>query len=146
MLTSQKMQYIELRLSQPTLSNQEIAEIIGVSRQAIWNWSKDAEVKAELDRRLQAGTQNAILHMRTQTSKLVNEMLDLALNPNTEQRTRNSALQYLLDRVIGKATDRIDIEVSTDNDTPDIIKDFQRFLDSAQPEDTKNNNTDFKDE
>lgn len=146
MLTSQKMQYIELRLSQPTLSNQEIAEIIGVSRQAIWNWSKDAEVKAELDRRLQAGTQNAILHMRTQTSKLVNEMLDLALNPNTEQRTRNSALQYLLDRVIGKATDRIDIEVSTDNDTPDIIKDFQRFLDSAQLEDTKNNNTDFKDE
>ena len=145
MLTAQKMQYIELRLSQPTLSNQEIAEIIGVTRQATWNWSKDAEVKAELDRRLQAGTQNAILHLRTQTNKLVNEMLDLALNPNTEQRTRNSALQYLLDRVIGKATDRIDIEVSTDNDAPDIIMDFQRFLDNTQSGDAESNSKDRKD-
>lgn len=129
MLDGRKMRLIEAKLQYPNMGNNELAEVVGVSRQSIWNWlTKDEEVKAELDRRLRDINRAANLHLSSQTAKLMDAMLELALSPNTEQRTRNSALQYLLDRSMGKAAQQIDIDVDTDGNAADVLQGFKDFL------------------
>ena len=129
MLDGRKMRLIEAKLQYPNMGNNELAEIVGVSRQSIWNWlTKDEEVKAELDRRLRDINRAANLHLSSQTAKLMDAMLELVLSPNTEQRTRNSALQYLLDRSMGKAAQQIDIDVDTDGNAADVLQGFKDFL------------------
>ena len=129
MLDLRKEQMIALKIEQPSLSNAQIAEIIGVSRQAIWEWSKQPEVKAELDRRLQAINQTANLQLRTQTAELMNEMLNLALSKNTEARVKNSAIQYLLDRSMGKAAEQVTVDLQDGaTDAADVLQGFKDFL------------------
>lgn len=129
MLDGRKMRLIEAKLQYPTATNTELAKMAGVSRQSVWQWlTKDAEVKAELDRRLQAITQNANMHLRSQTDKLMDSMLDLALDSSTEARTRNSALQYLLDRSLGRATEQINIDLQESTDSADVLQSFKDFL------------------
>lgn len=129
MLDGRKMKLIEAKLQYPTAKNTELAKMVGVSRQSVWEWlTKDAEVKAELDRRLQAINQNANMHLRSQTGKLMDSMLDLALDSSTEARTRNSALQYLLDRSLGRATEQINIDLQESTDSADVLQSFKDFL------------------
>lgn len=129
MIDGRKMRLIEAKLQYPTATNTELAKMAGVSRQSVWQWlTKDAEVKAELDRRLQAITQNANMHLRSQTDKLMDSMLDLALDSSTEARTRNSALQYLLDRSLGRATEQINIDLQESTDSADVLQSFKDFL------------------
>ena len=132
MLDARKMKLIETKLQRPMLENSELAKIVGVSRQTIWTWlTKDNEVRAELDRRLQAITQNANMHLRSQTDKLMASMLDLALDSSTEARTRNSAMQYLLDRSMGKATELINIDLQEGTDSADVLQSFKEFLEKG---------------
>lgn len=129
MLDGRKMKLIEAKLQYPTAKNTELAKLVGVSRQSVWEWlTKDSEVKAELDRRLRAINQSADLHLRSQTDKLMAAMLDLALDSNTEARTRNSAMQYLIDRSMGKATEQINIDLQESTDSADVLQSFKEFL------------------
>lgn len=129
MLDGRKMRLIEAKLQYPTAKNTELAKLVGVSRQSVWEWlTKDSEVKAELDRRLRAINQSADLHLRSQTDKLMAAMLDLALDSNTEARTRNSAMQYLIDRSMGKATEQINIDLQESTDSADVLQSFKEFL------------------
>lgn len=129
MLDGRKEQYVNLKIEHPEFSPQKIAEIIGVSRQAIWEWSKQTEVKAELDRRLQAINHRANLRLRSRSDELMQSLLDLATNPKTEARVRSSALQYLLDRSMGKAAEQVNVDL-TDNttDAADVLQGFKDFL------------------
>lgn len=128
MLDFRKQRLIELKLAQPTLSNSELAKLIGVSRQSIWEWSKDAEVQAELDRRLRAINQAANYHLRSRTNDLMDEMLRLALDPKTEARVKSGALQYLIDRSMGRATEQINIDLQENTDAADVLQSFKEFL------------------
>lgn len=129
MLDARKMKLIECKLQYPTAKNKELAQMVGVSRQSIWEWlTKDKDVKAELDRRLQDINRSANLHLRSQTDKLMASMLDLALDSTTEARTRNSAMQYLLDRSMGKATEQINIDLQENTDSADVLQSFKEFL------------------
>lgn len=129
MLDARKMKLIECKLQYPTAKNKELAQMVGVSRQSIWEWlTKDKDVKAELDRRLQDINRSANLHLRSQTDKLMASMLDLALDSSTEARTRNSAMQYLLDRSMGKATEQINIDLQENSDSADVLQSFKEFL------------------
>lgn len=131
MLDGRKMRLIETKLQYPTATNTELAKMAGVSRQSVWQWlTKDVEVKTELDRRLQAITQNANMHLRSQTDKLMDSMLDLALDSSTEARTRNSALQYLLDRSLGRATEQINIDLQESTDSANVLQSFKDFLEN----------------
>lgn len=40
MLDGRKLKMIELKLENPNLTNPELADMIGVTRQAIWEWWK----------------------------------------------------------------------------------------------------------
>lgn len=129
MLDGRKMKLIEAKLQYPTAKNTELAKMVGVSRQSVWEWlTKDSEVKAELDRRLQAINHAANMHLRSQTDKLMSAMLDLALDDKTEARTRNSAMQYLIDRSMGKATEQINIDLQENTDSADVLQSFREFL------------------
>ena len=129
MLDLRKQQLIELKLKYPTMGSTELAEKIGVSRQSVWEWSKQAEVQAELDRRLREINQDANRHLKSRASDLMSEMLNLALDKSTEARVRNSALQYLLDRSLGKAAEQVDLNVSdSTGDAADVLRQFKEFL------------------
>lgn len=129
MLDLRKQQLIELKLKYPTIGNTELAEKIGVSRQSIWEWSKQAEVQAELDRRLREINQDANRHLKSCASDLMAEMLNLALDRSTEARVRNSALQYLIDRSLGKAAEQVDLNIdNSTGDAADVLKEFKAFL------------------
>lgn len=132
MLDLRKQQLIELKLKYPTMGSTELAEKIGVSRQSVWEWSKQAEVQAELDRRLREINQDANRHLKSCAGELMSEMLNLALDRSTEARTRNSALQYLIDRSLGKAAEQVDLSIdsSTDN-AADVLKEFKAFLEKT---------------
>lgn len=129
MLDLRKQQLIELKLKYPTMRSTELAEKIGVSRQSVWEWSKQSEVQAELDRRLREINQDANRHLKSCASELMAEMLNLALDKSTEARVRNSALQYLIDRSLGKAAEQIDLNVdSSIDDAADVLRQFKDFL------------------
>ncbi len=129
MLDGRKLKMIELKLENPNLTNPELAELIGVTRQAIWEWWKQPEVMAEVDKRLREINHAANQHLKSRASTLMNELLDLALSPNTEPRTKNNALQYLIDRSLGKAPDQIDLNVdNSTGDAADVLRDFRDFL------------------
>lgn len=130
MLDGRKMKLIEAKLQYPTAKSSELAKMVGISRQSVWEWlTKDAEVKAELDRRLQTINHNANMHLRAQTDDLMNEMLRLALDPKTEARVKSGALQYLLDRSMGRATEQINIDLQDGaTDAADVLQGFKEFL------------------
>lgn len=130
MIDDRKQQYINLRIEHPEFSSTKLAEIIGVSRQATWEWSKNAEIKAELDRRLQDINHRANLRLRGRSDDLMQSLLDLATNPKTEARVRSSALQYLLDRSLGKAVEQVNIDVDT-TDATDVLDKFKDFLEQG---------------
>lgn len=58
----------------------------------------------------------------------MNEMLNLALDKSTEARVRNSALQYLIDRSMGKAADQVNIDLQDTTDSADVLQGFKDFL------------------
>lgn len=89
----------------------DIAKMIGVSRQALYNWLDDDEFRAELDRRLQ---QRKVLVEKIIDSKLenaVDQLIDLA-NTTENARVKAQTLQYIIDRGLGKAINRV--EMTTD--------------------------------
>jgi predicted DNA-binding protein YlxM (UPF0122 family) len=84
-----------------------IAQQIGVSRQAIYDWLKDPEVqriiKEEQEDIIEAGKNKMIRKLE----KYVDKLDELAIKSG-DARTQNSALQYLVDRIMGKAPTRIE--------------------------------------
>lgn len=105
----------------------DIAKMIGVSRQALYNWLDDDEFKAELDRRLQ---QRKVLVEKIIDSKLenaVDQLIDLA-NTTDNARVKAQTLQYIIDRGLGKATNRVEmttdiVSTNIDNDLLDTAYD-----------------------
>ena len=129
MLNSKQYRMIELKLENPLITNTDLAKALGVSRNTIGDWMKREEVKTELAKSVQKINQSATLHLKSQTGKLMNELLDMALSNTTEARVRNSALQYLIDRSMGKAAEQVtvDLQEST-TDAADVLQGFKDFL------------------
>lgn len=81
----------------------DIAKKIGVSRQTIYSWKDNSEVKAELDRRKQdLANQGNQLILRDLTTYIDN-VKDLA-NDKSDKRVCLAANQYLLNRIYGNPT------------------------------------------
>lgn len=129
MLDARKLRMIELKIAHPTYSNPRLAKELDVSRQAIWEWMKDKEVQAELDRRLRDIQRSATYHLQSRTNDLMDDLIKLATNPKTEARVRSGALQYLLDRSMGKAAEQVSIDVNDGaTDAADVLNGFKEFL------------------
>jgi len=98
------------------LTKVEIAKKCKMSRQ----WLYDAvlsnpECKAEVDRRLQEIQTDGINLIKCSVTRNIENIMQLANNSDSE-KIRLDANTYLLDRVFGKTTTKLDIENVTDKE------------------------------
>lgn len=84
----------------------EISRELGVSRQAFYGWLKNKEFTSEVDRFIQEIVTSAEKNMNSKVENYIHALEDIAFTGRSE-KNRTDALTYLLDRVLGKATTRV---------------------------------------
>ena len=87
----------------------EIARVIGVSRQSIYNWLDNEEFKAELDKTLQRIKSEGEQRILSDLNTYIDNIKYLATKARSE-KTRLDANTYLTDRVLGKTTSKLEIK------------------------------------
>ncbi|MDY5098772.1 MULTISPECIES: phBC6A51 family helix-turn-helix protein [Clostridia] len=113
----------------------EISRELGVSRQAFYGWLKNKEFTSEVDRFIQEIVTSAEKNMNSKVENYIHALEDIAFTGRSE-KNRTDALTYLLDRVLGKATTRVqDVtedkedgkkEISWDNIEEDNILELKK--------------------
>lgn len=83
-----------------------IAKIEGVSRQAIYNWLKNEEFKAELDTQLHEIKTAVKNNIVGKSDSVIDQVIKIALTSKSE-KTSLDACTYLLDHLLGKATTKV---------------------------------------
>ncbi|MDM0831012.1 IS630 transposase-related protein, partial [Clostridium perfringens] len=73
-----------------------IAKIEGVSRQAIYNWLKNEEFKAELDTQLQEIKTAVKNNIVGKSNSVIDQIIKIALTSKSEKASLNACI-YLLD-------------------------------------------------
>jgi transposase-like protein len=119
MLDKRKVQLIQMRIQGKNKS--EIAREIGVSRQTIYTWLQDSDVIQAIEDVKKDLVQAAEMRLIYKLDKYIDEMDTLAIK-SADARTKNSALQYLIDRAMGKVAQKIEAtEVNKDSVTDDVL-------------------------
>lgn len=93
----------------------KIAEIIGKSRQTIYDWLKQDSFKAALDERIQEN--------KVQAEKIVNSKLPEALNKiwlmiceSQSDKVKADLLKYWVDRQLGKPSSQVGLDIDDKRD------------------------------
>ena len=118
------------------LTKVEIAKQIQCSRQALYDWLEDDEVKAEMDKRLQGirtETQKRFTH---QLKPVVDELYNIALHA-TGARERKDACIYLINRVLGTPKDTLNISDEKSENIEDILAAFNKIVSEEDEEDNE---------
>ena len=116
-LDERKLKAIESIINGETMVN--VAKLSGVSRQALYNWVEDDDFKAELDRRVQEIKNQGQQRITSKLTTYIDELERIALTSKSE-KNKMDTLQYLVDRVLGRATSRI-VDVTGDEDSKDKV-------------------------
>ena len=115
MLNNKQLKAIDMLMD--GVNKTAIADKIKVNRTTLYNWLENEEFKLELDRRKQEISKHAISDLKGDTKQILEAVKELGYNAESEA-VRLSALNSLLDRILGKATAKQEIELSnTDNNT-----------------------------
>ena len=112
MLTQQQRECLEM-LIVGTKTTTEIAKEIGVSRETVSKWkNRNEEFKRELDKRsrqFETGLIDEAESLLKRTlGQAVGNIIEIANNPKNKEETRLKASQYLVDRVLGNTTTKIE--------------------------------------
>lgn len=112
MLTNQQLECIEM-LCIGTKKIQDIAKEIGCDRRTISKWkSQNKEFKAELDKRahdFESGLiEEAQSILKRKLGIALDNIIDIATSTSVKEETRLKANQYLIDRVLGNTTTKIE--------------------------------------
>lgn len=115
MLDDRKILVIQ-HLAEGEKTRTDIAKLVGISRQTLYDWLDDDEFKAELDSRLQ---QRKVLLEKIIDSKLTDmtEQLANLIYTTKNDRVKAQSIQYWLDRGLGKATSKHEITTDVTNNT-----------------------------
>lgn len=105
MLNEKQVEVLQLHVEGENITN--ISKITGVTRQSIYNWMKDEEFKEELDKALDKAKSDANYKVTTKLPNYIDELSRLALTAKSE-KIRSDTLMYLVDRVLGKSTTKIE--------------------------------------
>ena len=103
----------------------DIAKLVGIARSTLYDWMENKEFKTELDKRRQeikVQGNNLILN---ELGSYIKELKHIALCDKSA-KVRSDTAQYLVDRVLGKTTTKIETNVEQDNSnnvSKDILKD-----------------------
>lgn len=131
MLTEQQRECIEL-LCIGTKTDQEIAKDIGCRRETVSRWkNQNEEFKAELNKRSHDFENGLIDEAQTLLKRklgiAIGNILTIANDKAVKEETRLKANQYLVDRVLGNTTTKI--ETNTDgNDDNNKNVDIDQLL------------------
>lgn len=98
----------------------DIAKMLNVNRQTIYNWLNKDYVKAELDKRRRELTRQGNAIILKDLSTYIRNIQALA-NDSSDKRTALAANQYLINRIYGNPKDSLEVENTTDNNiNPDM--------------------------
>ena len=117
MLNNKQLQAISMLMD--NVQKSEIASKLGVSRTTLYKWIDNEEFKLELDRRRQEISKHALSDLKGDTKQILEAVKELGYNAESEA-VRLSALNSLLDRILGKATAKQEIELSNTDNNKDI--------------------------
>lgn len=131
-LSDRQTKFVEMMVEGQTTKT-DIAKILDVSRQTLYDWLDNPEVVAEIDKRLTAIRTQADKQIKSHLTPVVSELLKLALTC-TDSRTKNNACQYLINRVLGSPTSNVNVasEVDISENTNNVIEEFKAFVDDAK--------------
>lgn len=126
MLTQQQIECIDY-LSVGTMTIQEIADKLSCTTRVIYKWKNNQEFKAELDKRsheFQTGIiDEANSLLVNKLGQAVKNIIDIANDKKAGEKVRLDANQYLINRILGNTTTKIE-QSNTDatgkNDNVDI--------------------------
>ena len=107
MLTEQKEKTITMLLLGN--SQTDIAKSIGVDRHSIYDWLKNDEFNKEMELRLKDIAKSGNNLIAARVSTYIEQLHDLAVKC-TDVRTKATVNMYLMDRVLGKTANRLEIE------------------------------------
>ena len=103
-------------LVQGGISKGDIAKMVGVSERSLYRWLNDEEFKAELQKQAEVFEKQVIKESQTllrgQLSTSIKGIVEIANNNDNKEETRLKAYQYLVDRVLGNTTTKIEQEVN----------------------------------
>lgn len=111
MLTEKKLESAKLQAEGHKIV--DISKKIGISRQSISKWQKDSEYQDAVNSMKKEILDNARTRLVKKTDKYLDELENIALNSDNE-KTKLSALTYLLDQSLGKATSYKEVKVDED--------------------------------
>ncbi|MDU3548952.1 MAG: hypothetical protein E7F83_16220 [Clostridium sp.] len=130
MLTNQQIECIE-NLVVGTMTVAEVANKVGCTSRVIYKWKNNGEFKAELDKRSLEFKSGIIQEAQDLlTSKLgvaISNIVDIANDKNTSDKVRLDANQYLVNRILGNTTTKI--EQSIDNNKDDNSVNIDALID-----------------
>ena len=116
-LTNENYQSMELIIKGDSM--QIVAKELGRSRATIYNWLDNEEFKHELDRRRDKLSNQAINKVKCRIDNYLEDIERIAKTSENDN-TRLQAYNMLLDRALGKATAKQEIELSNTDNNADI--------------------------
>jgi phage terminase small subunit len=140
-LDRRKIQLVQLIIEGRTKT--DIAKLIGISRDTVYEWLKDPNVQKlikEGQQDLVDSGQNYLINR----FKLYLDELDKVALTSEDARTKNSALQYLIDRVAGKVPTRIEAAPKQQEDSisDDMLDQAIADAKACSSNDSDNNSND----
>ncbi len=117
-LTQQQLLACQL-LAQGGVERTEIAKECGVSRATLYNWLKKPEFNAEVDRRIQEFKDFGEMLITSKLHSAVDKYWGLA-STSRNDNARGKALEYFIDRALGKPVDKTELTVNTETKTNEI--------------------------
>lgn len=129
LLTNKQLEAVDMLMD--GLNKSAIADKLKVSRTTLYKWIENEEFKLELDRRKQKICNDALSDLKGSTKDLLKAVEKLAYTAENEG-IRLQALNSLLDRTLGKATAKQEIELSSNKEAENID------LDTLLEEDNSN--------
>ena len=117
MLNNKQLQAIDMLMD--GVNKTAIADKIKVNRTTLYNWLDNEEFKLELDRRQQEISKHALSDLKGDTKQILEAVKKLGYEAESEA-VRLSALNSLLDRILGKATAKQEIELSNADNNIDV--------------------------
>ncbi len=121
-MTTKKRDAINL-LVENQHTKTDIARMLGISRTTLYEWTKEEEFKMELDeclRKIQTYGENQI---KANLAKCIDNVVNLANHAESEKiRTENN--HYLIDRVLGKTTAKIDLTADARGNEEEVTSDI----------------------
>lgn len=104
----------------------DIAKVIGISRQSFYDWMKKEEFTSELDRLTNEMKAAAEQTLTNNVERYIKELEVIAFTGRSE-KNRTDALTYLLDRVLGKSTTKVqDITEASNTNASEVSWDSEK--------------------